>query len=324
MSPGFAPEARRVTERPVPGQRISAVICAYTERRWDHLARGVAALRAQTAPVHEVLVVIDGNRELQARADRELEATVIPNTREQGAAGARNTGVARTSGDLIAFVDDDALPALDWAAAMLAAHTDPTVLGVGGSLEPAWATGRPRWFPEEFDWVVGCSYIGMTPGPIRNPIAANMTVRRDVFESIGGFQEAVSRRASNVGGTEETDLAIRALREFPDGHWLYLPEARALHAVSPDREEWTYFMRRCWGEGQAKAAMVEAVGTGDGLSSERSYATRTLPAGVARHLAAGVRGRELGGFLRAGAIIAGLAITGASYVVGKIRRRRSI
>ena len=57
------------------------------------------------------------------------------------------------------------------------------------------------------------------------------------------------------------------------------------------------------------------------LASERTYATRTLPAGVLRGVGEALRG-DLGGLRRAAAIIAGLAITTAGFVRGTIARRR--
>ena len=69
--------------------------------------------------------------------------------------------------------------------------------GVGGLTRPLWATGaRPRWFPEEFNWVVGCSYRGMPTGRarIRNVMGGNAAFRREVIGAVGGFSTAIGRK----------------------------------------------------------------------------------------------------------------------------------
>jgi hypothetical protein len=60
--------------------------------------------------------------------------------------------------------------------------------------------------------------------------------------------------------------------------------------------------------------MVDVVGMSEGLASERSYATRTLPRGVLRHARHHPR--------RSAAIVAGLAVTTTSYAIGTVRARR--
>src|SRR5581483_12443163 len=101
--------------------------------------------------------------------------------------GARNTGVSVATGSVCAFLDDDAEAAPDWLAWLVKAYADKDVLGVGGAIEPAWQDRRPEWFPEEFDWVVGCSYRGMPviSADTRNLIGANMSFRRDVLVNVG-------------------------------------------------------------------------------------------------------------------------------------------
>src|SRR5688572_27856260 len=69
---------------------ISVVICAYTEDRWDDLVAAVASVRHQTVPPHEIVVVIDYNPPLLARAGAALDGVmVVANQQARGLAGAR-------------------------------------------------------------------------------------------------------------------------------------------------------------------------------------------------------------------------------------------
>jgi len=177
--------------------RASVVICAYTALRWDVLAASVEVLlRGPDEPPHEVVVVVDNNPDLLERARRELHgAVVVANAARQGLSGARNTGVATSTGDVVVFLDDDAVPADGWLERLLANYRDPEVMGVGGGADPVWPRHRPRWFPAEFEWVIGCSWTGL-PGEvaeIRNLIGCNMSFRREAFHVAGGFREDIGR-----------------------------------------------------------------------------------------------------------------------------------
>jgi glycosyltransferase involved in cell wall biosynthesis len=297
---------------------VSVVICAYTMRRYEDLRAAVASAHAQVPAPLEVLVISDGNDELLERARVEfVGARVLPNGLTPGLSGARNTAIAEARGEVVAFLDDDAEAQPGWLAGLVAPYADQAVLGVGGYIEPNWDAGRPRWFPPEFDWIVGCSYVGQPEAlaPVRNLIGANMSARRDVLGALDGFTTSLGRVGAGTTGNEETDLCIRALQRWPGRRWMLSPSARVRHRVPADRGQWNYFVRRCWGEGQSKSAMVDDVGSGEGLSSERSYATRTLPLGVLRHARRAPR--------RSGAIVVGLAVTTASYAVGTVRARRA-
>jgi hypothetical protein len=145
------------------------------------------------------------------------------------------------------------------------AHTRPT--SAGGPVKPDWRAPRPLWFPDEFNWIVGCSYGGMDVrnGSIRNPIGANMSVRTDVLWRAGGISAhlgccklgfSVSGRARIVGkaeSCEETELCIR--------------------------------------EDAAKAALTALAGS-RGLGTEGRYAREVLPRAVVRDLKVAWRGRR--------------------------------
>jgi glycosyltransferase involved in cell wall biosynthesis len=305
---------------------VSVVICAYTDDRWPDLIAAIDSVRKQTVPAREIVVVVDHNEHLLARARSLAEdLIVVENAEARGLSGARNSGVAAAGGKIVAFLDDDALAANDWLEHLAAGYDEPRVLGVGGAIEPLWNGRPPRWFPAEFHWVVGCTYRGMpeTTATVRNLIGANMSFRRAVFESVGGFHAGVGRIGALPVGCEETELCIRGRQRWPDGVWRYEPRARVRHKVLGQRTGWDYFRSRCYAEGRSKAVVARLVGAGDGLASERAYTMRTLPAGVMAGLATTIRG-DPSGLARAGAIVGGLAITTAGYVAGTAATRRRV
>ena len=154
---------------------VSVVIAAYADERWNQLCDAVESVRSQTTPVLETIVVVDHNPALLARARPEFaDCTVIANTGSRGASGARNTGVAASRGEIVAFLDDDARSSAHWLAALLGPFTREDVVGVGGRIDPLWAVPQPRWFPVEFGWAVGFSYLGMPEEAQRfHPVAVH-------------------------------------------------------------------------------------------------------------------------------------------------------
>ena len=298
---------------------ISVVLCTYTERRWDDLVEAVESLPTQTRPPDEIVVVVDHNPALLARARNALtNIRVIENTGPQGLSAARNNGIAAARGNLIMFLDDDAVAEPDCLARLVAWCDRPNVLGAGGRADPIWLSPRPLWFPEEYAWVVGCSYRGLPENakPIRNLFGGCMLLRRDVLEAVGGFRTDLGRVGTLPAGCEETELCIRARQRSPQGFFVFEPQAAIGHKVPASRLQLGYFLARCFGEGRSKARVAAVVGTQDGLATERDYVWRTLPRGVARGLADLVLHLDVFGLARAAMIVLGLAATATGYARG--------
>ncbi|MFN8041609.1 MAG: glycosyltransferase family 2 protein [Acidimicrobiales bacterium] len=308
---------------------LSVVVCCYTMDRWDDVVRGLHSLADQRRRPDQVVVVVDHNDELLDRVrslvvDVPLAVDVVTNAGQRGLSGARNTGVAASTGDVIAFLDDDASADPGWVADLLAGYRDPDVWGVGGAADPDWGGDAPAWFPAEFGWVVGCSYTGQPeqPAPVRNFLGCNMSFRREVFDEVGGFREGIGRVGTKPVGCEETELCIRLRQAHPEARLVYDPAVRVRHRVSADRHAFAYFRARCAAEGRSKAQVTDEVGAGDALATERAYTSRVLPAGVARGVRDALRG-DGAGARRAGAITVGLVWTAAGYAAGRLGRGTS-
>ncbi|GAA2418573.1 glycosyltransferase family 2 protein [Actinomadura vinacea] len=333
------------------GFRFSVVICAFTERRWDDVHAAVASVRAQRHAPEEIILVVDHNPGLHARLKESLpDVTVLENREARGLSGGKNTGVEAARGDAVAFLDDDAVAAPDWLAAFAGRYADPRVAGAGGLTLPMWpgstpsaelaaypmpasgpaSTGRrPRWFPEEFDWTVGCTYRGLAPGPVRNLMGGNASFRREVFPIAGGFDSGIGRSFHSVDssplkgahprprplGCEETEFCIRLRQRSPDSELVYDDRAVIWHRVPAERARFAYFRERCYAEGLSKALVTRSVGSRDGLASERAHALKTLPLGALHGVGDAFRG-DPSGLGRAAAISVGLACTAWGYAVG--------
>lgn len=306
-----------------PASPATVVVCAYTEQRWDDIVAAVGSVLAQDVAAAEVLVVVDHNPALLARARQAFggPVRVLPNAHRQGLSGARNTAVAVATGEVVVFLDDDAAARPGWLRALLAPYADPDVIAVGGVAHPRFPAGRPALLPSggrtpdatgELDWIVGCTYTGQPTerAEVRNLMGCNMSVRRGVFARVGGFAEDLGRIGRNPLGCEETEFCIRARQVLGRAaRIVFEPAAQVDHRVGPDRVRWSYLRRRSWSEGLSKAAVARLVGSDDALSTERSYVARVLPRAVLRELRAGRPAS-------AAAVVAALAATTAGYLRG--------
>ncbi|NQV07833.1 glycosyltransferase, partial [bacterium] len=303
---------------------VSVVVCAYTADRWDQMVASVESVLDQSMPPKDTILVIDHNPELLAAARSRFPAMhVIANDGQQGLSDARNTGVSASNGEVVAFLDDDATADPAWLERLTGAFDDPKVIAAGGKADPEWEMGKPSWFPEEFNWVVGCTYRGHrdAAGPVRNVIGCNMAFRREVIDTAGGFKASLGRVGTRPVGGEETELSIRAASAFPGSVVWFDPEALISHFVPASRRTWKYFRSRCIAEGESKALITSMVGSDRALASERSYTLRTLPAGVLAGLRDAVTRGESGGLGRALAIVAGLGFTTFGYLRARVLAR---
>ena len=312
-----------------PALSASVVISTYALSRLALLKECVASVLAQTYERTEAVVVADRTPGFVERLETELPKAVriVPNARPGDQVAARNVGLDAARGDVVIYLDDDAIADPAWLARLMAHFADPNVAGAGGRAVPRWGErARPFWLPEELDWVVGGTHRGFAEagGPVRNIHGHNMAFRRDVLTRLGGF------RVGRTGGDpisadgDDAELCVRIRAAFPKTVIFYEPAAEIHHYIPAGRLRIRYLIRKAFGQGVGKA-MIRRMhpGNPDTLSAERSYvahlATRFLSS-VGGHLA---RGRVRAGVGQLGAVVLAVAATTVGYVITLRRRSAS-
>ncbi|HEX8103535.1 MAG TPA: glycosyltransferase, partial [Solirubrobacteraceae bacterium] len=178
--------------------RVSVVINTYNRAR--SLRATLDALRRQTFRDFEVVVVngpsTDGTAELLAGLEGQVRTVDCP---ERHLAKSRNLGIDAAAGDVVAFIDDDAIPEARWLADLVAAYDDERVGGAGGIVLDHTGT-HPQ-----YRYSV-CDRIGITDFEVEPPFDAynvpgadpyvylqgtNASFRRSVLAEIGGFDEEI-------------------------------------------------------------------------------------------------------------------------------------
>jgi GT2 family glycosyltransferase len=208
---------------------VSVVIPTYN--RADYIGTCLEHVMAQTVTPAEVVVVDasdnDGTADVVARFS---SVTYVRSPRGRGTtATSRAIGLKRTSGDVVAFLDDDAYPRPDWLKQLLRRYGDPTVAGVGGRT----INGQPDEESEGRDQVgrllddgsLTGYFAAVTDGDVEidHMLGANMSMRRSVIEELGGIRDLYPGTCLR----EESDIALRARAA---GHrLLYAPDAVVRH-----------------------------------------------------------------------------------------------
>jgi GT2 family glycosyltransferase len=174
------------------------------------------------------------------------------------------------SGDVVAFIDDDAVADEVWAERLVRAYEEEDAIAAGGKMTPDWIAGKPSFLPEEFYWLVGVTHRGFADGPgeVRNTFGSNISFRADVFAELGGFNVEIGGRKGdkNLQGGE-TELCARMREEYGQGVW-YDPEAEVIHKVFEYRTKFRWLVDRAFWQGYSKRAMESFVNDERGEESE--------------------------------------------------------
>lgn len=172
--------------RHLPWPRISVVVCSYNGQRT--LRECLEGVRRLDYPDYEVIVVDDGSTtDAVARIAGEYFAHNVRliRTPNRGLSAARNTGLAAATGELVAYLDDDAYPDPHWLTYLAATFLKAPFVGVGG----------PNIPPPDDGPVANC--VANAPGGPTHVLISdreaehipgcNMAFRKAALEAVGGF-----------------------------------------------------------------------------------------------------------------------------------------
>jgi len=238
---------RPEVERPeVDRPEISVVVCTY--RRAEKLPACLDALARQTIRHRaEVIVVDDGPDDDTAAVAARYDVRLVRHPHNRGLAAARNTGISAATAPIVAFTDDDCIPADDWLEALLEPYDGDGVVAVGGGVEALrretlvhrYLADTNRLAPLEVELGVSSSltyramlYLrrnlrgnGTLPGirAVYSLVGANMSFRRDALVEIGMFDDRIT-----FGGEDE-DICRRMRNHFSRERFVFTSRAVIAH-----------------------------------------------------------------------------------------------
>jgi len=233
---------------------ISVVVCTYN--RVNLLAEAIHALCHQTLDKSEYEVIVvdnnsaDGTRELVGEFCRRFSHVRYCFEPQQGLSYARNRGWREARGEYVAYLDDDARAGENWLKTALALfeNTKPAPLCLGGPILPFYTTAKPTWFKGEMrTW--GDSPRYLRPGESFS--GSNMIWRKEIVETLGGFDVRSGVRGDYLSIGEETVLFERIWHSFEQPHFYYSPELAVQHWVPPAKMTVSYQLKRAFAAGQS-------------------------------------------------------------------------
>jgi glycosyltransferase involved in cell wall biosynthesis len=242
---------------------LETVIC--TRNRAALLALALDALVEQAKVMPQLSVAVVDNMSEDHTADVIASACAqIPGRIRMlkcdkiGENCARNHALHSSTSDLIAYIDDDAVPEQHWAAAILSTFqtAGPRLVAVAGAIDPVWGGPVPDWLTPD----IAAYYSVLDLGPKRRPItphesfvAANVAFRRDALLAVGGFHEQLGR----VGASLFSNGEVFTCRALQQREWtiVYEPEMRVRHNVAADRLTWAWLSQRLYQQGRSDVVM---------------------------------------------------------------------
>jgi GT2 family glycosyltransferase len=244
---------------------ISVIIA--TINRTHYLEKCLKAILAGNYDEYEVIITDQGKdnrtKELIDGQFSSVDRIRYMHTDTIGLSHARNLGWRTASGEIITFIDDDAIPVTGWLEAYAKAFSEinPTPGMVGGKIEPIWEVPKPKWYPKEREFLLATYDIGDEIKPFPEfdlPIGANFAVLRRIIEDFGGFDDRVgfneSRKKSMIAG-EDTLIGLCS-REA--GYAIYYqPDAKVFHHISATKLSRRYFLRRHYWEGVTQIVLED-------------------------------------------------------------------
>ena len=257
---------------------VSIVILAYSERRLVDLKELLNSIEQQTYHLMELVFVIERSKPIVHYVrDRSSKypTKIYFSPQKISVATARNIGVNQSSGDIIAFLDDDAELTDGWAEHLVSCFLSyPQAIGVTGKIVPRWKHLSDRdCFPKSLYWMIGCStwkdseeihYTNATQ-------TLNTAYRKDIFRTnrfaIEQFKD--ENRGSLYRGRQGDDIEF-AMRATSTSRRkiVYDPSLVVFHKVYSERTAIGFVKRYAFWQGFTEASYAK-----DRPSRKGTYST---------------------------------------------------
>jgi hypothetical protein len=264
---------------------VRVAVC--TNRAPSEASESLSAL-AEQVPAGALALVASGLPAAAVEAHREAFAGPVLVEPRPGLSRARNRATAWCAEDgVLAFVDDDAVPAEGWYEALVRRWQEapPEVACIGGPIRPRWLGEPPPWISPPILPALTLLDLGGEPRDLdpseTTVFGANISFRVMPLRRAGGFDPGFGHSGSRVFFSEE-DEAQRALARLRY-HIRYVPDAAVWHVIPPERLTRGSFIRRRFAYGRALGVR--------GARRRPQAACQTLSSGIGA-LVAAATGRD--------------------------------
>jgi glycosyltransferase involved in cell wall biosynthesis len=240
--------------------KVSVVICTYSMERYEDYVEVTESLLSQTYDPIEIILVVDGNEEVFDRIRAEFEEndkiSLHCNDENRGISYSRTKGAELATGEIVAFIDDDAIATENWVEELVSVYEKTDAVAVGGRLAGKWVAGEPSFLPEEFYWLIGVTPRGFADHmeEVRNTYGSNISFKRDVFLEAGGFDENTGLKADSKVQAHEAPVCLRVRQNTGKGV-IYNENAVVYHKIFDYRTDPWWLLSRAFWQGYSKRVM---------------------------------------------------------------------
>lgn len=261
--------------------KVSVVLCTYSDDLFDDFIEAAESVLNQTYENIELIIVVDGNDRVCEMVKGEYgendTVRIFCSDTNQGLSASRNIAIDKATGDVMAFIDDDAIADPSWIEELVGVYdSNEDAIAAGGRMAPEWVAGKPSFLPEEYYWLVGVTHRGFAEAgeEVRNTFGSNISFRTDVLRELGGFEPSVGRQGEKNLQKHETEFCARMRRDYGRGV-IYNPDAVVYHKVFEYRTRKRWLAERAFWQGYSNRAM-EVIVPEDATTAEESAYLRKL------------------------------------------------
>ena len=307
---------------------VSVIVCTYRSDNFENVLDVVVSLLNQTYRKTEIIIVVDGNERLREKLattyNTQDNIQVVASEESIGVSGARNLGIRRARGDILAFIDDDSVAEKRWIESLVNTYQKSDAIAVGGTVLPIWLAKKPDYLPEELYWLVGLTYDGFAKEgvtEVRNALGANMSFKREVFEKVGSFSQdfGFARKGASYIQAEEPEFALRMKNKFGKG-FIYNPEFVVYHKVSKQKTRLRILLKRAFYQGYSKALLKRLSPSPKPLATEEVYLKDLLLKYIPRRTRrVFLRSNPLAEIKQLLVLFASISAVGLGFVYGHIK-----
>jgi len=310
---------------------VSIVVPSYRTENRSNLERAIDSLLRQSYADIEVVVVLHTSKDLHEKIARAYDGLakvrVIFNRQSLGASAARNIGIRVAQGDVLAFLDDDAVADQKWVENLINSYQELQAIAVGGKILPLWIPAKPAYFPDELYWLVGATHKDFAEDAVvevRNVFASNMSFRKEAFEQVGLFNESLGfgNQGKSCLQGDEAEFSLRMTSKLGK-RVIYNPRAVVYHRTPVSKARIGPLLKRSFYQGYSKALLRRLTSCTNAISIEKSHlkhlVSEYIPQRIERVLTGPYRAAEAKQLL---VLISCIVAVGLGFMYGYVGRAR--
>ena len=233
---------------------VSVIVCTYN--RAKYLEKCLESLHQQTYKNYEIIIVKGPSTDETFKVlEKFPNLKIIHQEQLNGLSNARNLGIKVAKGDIIGFIDDDAIADQDWIEKIMNTFEtiEPQPVCIGGKIDPIWEMARPEWLEDKL--LTNFSVLDISKTPIflkeKYLFGTNIAFEKNVLKSLGGFSENLGRKGDILLSGE--DDMIQDILHNLGYHCFYHPEILVRHHILKERLTKKWLLKRCYWGGISEA-----------------------------------------------------------------------